>query len=91
MSQKIKKIRGCRIDCGSRWSEGDPCPYQLYFAPSGQSWEKRPHSRCTLLNQNILMEFLPNQKGIPNEYKKFRSIRPKECPVMKPDLFNWKE
>ena len=92
MSQKIKTINGCRTDCGARWCEGDPCPYLLYTAPYGQSiGEKRPHSYCTLLNQNILMELLPNQEEISNEYKRFRSIRPKECPVTKPNLFNWKE
>lgn len=91
MAMTGKSIRGCRSNCASKGEEGDPCPYLVYTAPYGQVLDRHPHTACSLLKVRIPMEFLPGQDGIDPASKKFRSLRPKECPVMKPNLFNWKE
>lgn len=31
------------------------CSHNLYSAPGGQAWDRRPHSRCLFLKANIPM------------------------------------
>lgn len=49
------------------------CRSNLYTATWGQEWDRRPHSRCSALNQNIPMILGPHDKWLESE-------APGDCP-----------